>query len=113
MDLACAPVAGGVHVRVACPDHVHRVLLTAQDGVVPGRGADRQHPGQAAQARGADDLFGGLRPPSLDAPARPRRPRWLAAEFAECADTCSADFDDLHLELEKRDDAVSFAIEAR
>ena len=114
LDLTCAPIAGGARCESGAPDHVHRVTLTAQDGAVIGMEAGIiGTQARAIDLRGADDLLRRLTTASLEGSHDAAATAWLAANYADCADTCVADVAGMRLVLEKRDDAVILSVEAR
>jgi hypothetical protein len=114
LDLTCAPVAGGARCESRAPDHVHRVVLTARDGAVIAMEAGIiGTQARAIDLRGADALLRRMTTATLGGSHEAAATAWLAATYADCADTCSADVADMHLVLEKRDDAVILTVEAR
>ena len=114
LDLACAPVAGGATCESRAPDHVHRVVLTAEDGSVTGMEAGIVGTeGTPIDLSGADDLLRRMTTAALEGSHEAAATAWLAGNYAECADTCSADVAGLHLVLTKRDDAVILIVGAR
>lgn len=114
LDLTCTPDAGGATCESRAPGHVHRVMLTAQDGAVIGMEAGIiGTQARAIDVRGADDLLRRMTIATLEGSHEAVATAWLAADYADCADTCSADVAGMHLVLEKRDDAVILTVEAR
>ena len=114
LDLTCAPIAGGARCESRAADHVHRVTLTAQDGAVIGMEAGIiGTQGGAIDLRGADGLLRRMTTATLEGSREAAATAWLAATYAGCADTCSADVAGMHLVLERRDDAVILTLEAR
>jgi hypothetical protein len=69
--------------------------------------------GEAIDLRGADDLLRRMTVAALDGPYDATATAWLASSYAGCGATCSADVGDMHLQLERRDDAAILTIEAR
>jgi hypothetical protein len=114
LDLTCTPVAGGATCESRGPDHAHRVTLSAHDGAVVGMEAGIiGTQGGAIDLRGADDLLRRMTAATLEGSREATATAWLAATYAVCADTCSAEAAGMHLVLERRDDAVIFTVEAR
>ncbi len=114
LDLTCVPVAGGARCESRAADHVHRMTLTAQDGAVIGMEAGIiGTQARPIDLRGADDLLRRMTTATLEGSHEAVATAWLAANYAECAETCSANVAGMHLVLEKRDDAVVLTVEAR
>ena len=114
LDLTCAPLTGATRCESRGPDHVHRVTLTAQGGGVIGMEAGIIGTrGGAIDLRGADDLLRRVTAATLEGSREAAATGWLAANYAACADTCSADVAGMHIALERRADAVILTVEAR
>jgi hypothetical protein len=114
LDLTCTPVGGGAVCASRAADHAHRVTLTADDGAVVGMEAGIiGTQARAIDLRGADDLLRRMTTAALEGSHEAAATAWLAANYARCASTCSADVNGMHLELERRDDAVILSVEAR
>ena len=114
LDLTCTPVSGGARCESRARDHVHRVLLTHQDGAVIGIEAGIiGTQGRAIDLRGADDLLRQMIVAALEGSYEAAASAWLATTYSDCANTCSADVAGMHLVLEKRDDAVILTVGGR
>lgn len=114
MGLPCFALDGGVRCQSRAADHVHRVLLTERDGEVTAFEAGIiGTQGRAIDLRGADDLLRRMATATLEGSSHAAATAWLATTYAECEGSCSADVADMHVVLEKRDDAVILSIEAR
>ena len=114
MDLVCGATDSGTTCESVAPDHVHRVRITTAGGAIRSVEAGIiGTTGEAIDLRGADDLLRRMTVAALDGPYDAAATAWLASSYAGCAATCSADVGDLHLQLERRDDAAILTIEAR
>jgi hypothetical protein len=114
MDLACIATDSGTTCESVAPDHVHRVRITAEGGAIRAVEAGIiGTTGDAIDLRGADDLLRRLTVAALEGPYDAAATAWLASSYAGCRDTCSAEVDGMHLQLERRDDAAILTIEGR
>ena len=114
MDLVCIPAEAGTTCESVAPDHVHRVRITEQAGAIRGVEAGIiGTTGAAIDLRGADDLLRRLATAAFEGPYDAAATAWLASAYSGCGETCSADVAGMHLQLQRRDDAVILTIEAR
>ena len=100
MDLACGQTGGVVECKSVAKDHVHRALLTVEDGQIVGvearvEGTD----GKPLVRDGADVMLARIAAAVLAPEIRSEAVHWVSDAFPTCGASCSADFDDLHLEL--------------
>jgi hypothetical protein len=114
MDLACGQRGAVVECKSAAKDHVHRVLLTLDEGHVVGVEAriDSTN-GKPLRLDGANWMFGRFAGAVLAPEMRSRAVNWVGDAFSTCGTSCSADFDDLHLELSKGLESVVLTLTAR
>ena len=114
MDLACAQKASVLECKSVAKDHVHRALLTLDDGQVVGveariDGTD----GKPLVLDGANVMLARLAAAALTPEMRSQAVNWVSDAFRTCGPTCSADVDDLHLELTKGTYSVVLTLSQR
>ena len=114
MDLACGQQDAVVECKSAAKDHVHRVLLTLDDGQIVGVVAriDSTN-GKPLKLDGANWMFGRFAGAVLAPEMRSRAVNWVGDAFSSCGSSCSADFDDLHLELSTGTESVVLTLTPR
>ena len=104
---------GGVHVdprRTTCI----AVLLTLEDGqVVRVEARIDSTEGGPLKLDGADWMFARFAAAVLTPEMRSDVAHWLGDEFAACGTSCSADIDDVHLELSKGTESVVMTLAPR
>jgi hypothetical protein len=114
MDLACGHKGDLVECMSIAKDHMHDVLLTLDNGqVVRVEARIASTNGGPLNLDGADWMFARFAGAVLTAEMRSRGVNWVGDVFASCGTSCSADIDDLHLELSKATDSVALTLTPR
>ena len=114
MDLACGEQDGVVECMSIAKDHMHAVLLTLEDGqVVRVEARIDSTEGGPLKLDGADWMFARFAAAVLTPEMRSDVAHWLGDEFAACGTSCSADIDDVHLELSKGTESVVMTLAPR
>jgi hypothetical protein len=108
MDLACGRAGAVIDCKSVAKDHVHRVLLTldAEGQVVAVEARIDSSDGKALDLDGANVMFARFASAVLAPEMRSRAVHWVGDDFWACGATCSAGFDNLHLELTKKAESV-------
>ena len=107
MDLACGQTGSVVECKSVAKDHIHRALLTLEDGQIVGVEARVDGTDDKPLVRdGADVMLARIAAAVLAPEMRSQAVHWVSDTFTTCGASCSADFDDLHLELSTGTESV-------
>ena len=114
MDLACGQKDGVMECMSIAKDHMHDVLLTLDDGQVVGvKGRIASINGGPLKLDGAEVMLARFASAVLAPEVRSQAVNWIGDAFTRCGSSCSADFEDLRLELSKSVDSVVLTITQR
>jgi hypothetical protein len=114
MDLACGHKGHLVECMSIAKDHMHDVVLTLENGqVVRVEGRIASTNGGPLKLDGADWMLARFAGAVLTSEVRSQGVNWIGDTFAGCGTSCSADIDDLHLELSKATDSVALTLTKR
>ena len=114
MDLACGQKDGVMECMSIAKDHMHDVLLTLTDGqVVNVEGRIASINGGPLKLDGADWMLARFAGAVLGPDVRSQAVHWIGDAFTTCGSSCSADIEDLHLELSNGIDSVGLTITQR
>ena len=107
MDLACGQMGIVVECKSVAKDHIHRALLTLEDGQIVGVEARVDGTDDKPLVRdGADVMLARIAAAVLAPEMRSQAVHWVSDTFTTCGASCSADFDGLHLELSTGTESV-------
>jgi hypothetical protein len=114
LRLSCEPIGTVVDCSSVAVGHVHRVLLTIEDGqVVAVEARIESTDGKSLVLDGADVMFSRFAGAVLAPEARGDAMNWITANFMRCGSGCTADLGNVHLDGSLGQHAVVLEISQR
>jgi len=104
-------VCQGLVCEATLPNHVHRVLLTENDGRVVGVEARIDSTdGNVLDLRGVDDFYARIAAAVLSPDVETAAASWLRAEYATCGAGCAVELEQVDIAVEVGSRSVSLTL---